>query len=164
MAPSVSGVGAAFMSLDYRFIRIKVGIISIVLYALFQNMSYLAEAIKYVFFNKISDDEITVYENRFKELRRMLPQNAVVGYVTDEELSDEDGYIISPDDIYESKAVWQHYILTQYSLAPVIVANTTENQLVVGNFKDPYIRPSISKMLLLKDFGNGVILFKRELK
>jgi hypothetical protein len=91
-------------------------------------------------------DWITFYDMRFVELRKVLPQGATVGYVTDQPLSPG-----------------QDYLLTQYALAPVVVKRGAAGQLVVGNFHDMRNAAEIARagsLVPVRDFGLGVVLFK----
>jgi len=151
------------MNPDCRFVRIKVGIASLIVYFLLANFVWLAKAPDNDFPNEIGDDRIAAYEMRFKDLKEMLPPRSVVGYVTDEELSDETFHQLPPDNSFRFRAVL-HYHLTQYALAPIIVDNTLEHELVVGNFRTPHAMPPVRGHVLLKDFGNGIMLFRRGLK
>lgn len=79
---------------------------------------------------------------RFAALKAALPQRGVVGYVG------EPGPAANGD-----------YYLTQYALVPLIVDRSIQHSLVIGNF--PNIAPSAvpDDLRLVKDFGNGVLLF-----
>jgi hypothetical protein len=60
------------------------------------------------------------FETRFDPLRKALPPRSVVGYVSDNPITD-------PSALGE-------YYLTQYTLVPAIVKASTEEALVVANF------------------------------
>lgn len=99
---------------------------------------------------KRATDSQTLYGRRFKELKKALPSHGVVGYITDE-----------IDEI-----PWNYY-QTQYALSPVIVDKTPGQELVVGNFRDSAAISEVtanSDLILLKDFGDGVVLFRKEVK
>jgi hypothetical protein len=78
---------------------------------------------------------------RFAELRRVLPRRGVIGYIG--QRGDTVG----------------HYYLAQYALAPLVVDHSLDHSIVVGNF--PGSRPAgLPKNLeLVRDFGDGVLLF-----
>jgi hypothetical protein len=114
----------------------------------------------FILFSKASEfprrhdnlDSITSYENRFTELRRILPSRGVVGYATE----------LPSDKILSDAGASAEYYITQYSLAPIILDNTKDHSLVVGNFHGPSItEPGLA---LVRDFGNGVMLFGRKEK
>jgi fermentation-respiration switch protein FrsA (DUF1100 family) len=90
-------------------------------------------------------DDVTLYEHRFDVLRPMLPRQGTVGYVTDR-----------PEAARE-------FFLTQYALAPLIVVAHARAPLVIGNFFDPDAGPAVAAahgLALLRDFGDGVALFR----
>lgn len=143
------------MKFDYAT-RVKVGIILIILFALLSSVRLLKQIPT---FNPkfMGRDEITLYERRFEGLKKMLPPHGVVGYITAKE-----GELVAAD----GESI-KEYHLTQYALSPLVVVNTIECPLVVGNFYDVSINPEIytnRNLILLKDFGDGVMLFKNEAK
>lgn len=79
---------------------------------------------------------------RFAALRQALPKRGTVGYIGPSQSS-----------------TLGYYYLTQYSLAPLVVDSSIDHPLVVGNF--PNSRPDRipPNLTLLKDFGDGVLLF-----
>jgi hypothetical protein len=95
-------------------------------------------------------DQVTIYEKRFIELKALLQNHLVVGYVSDyDDNSDEDGIA---------------YSMTQYVLAPTILVRGIKRNFIVGNFHSA--KPNIKayekeNLSLYRDFGNGVILFER---
>jgi hypothetical protein len=80
-------------------------------------------------------------DQRFAALKQDLPQRGIVGYV---------GNSDSPADYY----------LAQYALAPLVVDHSSNHSLVVGDFSvsSPAAMP-LDHLRLVKDFGNGVLLF-----
>jgi hypothetical protein len=93
-------------------------------------------------------DFVEQMEKRFGPLREVLPFDAEVGYATDE------------PELPETR-----YTATQYVLAPVIVRNTPDAQLVVGDFIDPgHARAFISRedLVVVRDLGRGAFLFERK--
>jgi hypothetical protein len=96
-------------------------------------------------------DQISRYEMRFDEVKRILPPTGVVGYVTSKNLPAEQAKF--------------HYGLTTYALSPIRVERSTRHNLVVGNFPDSESVPlihDIKGLVLIEDFGNGVALFKQK--
>lgn len=96
-------------------------------------------------------DKITLYEKRFEGLKKILPSHGVVGYISNKQAED-----------IRFDVTTAEYYLTQYALSPVIVAYSQEPQLVVGNFRDAAAAGKAvasRHFILLKDFGNGVMLF-----
>lgn len=98
----------------------------------------------------IGKDDVTIYDKRFEELRKVLPKRGLVGYVHDQ--------------TDELKTI-QAYYLTQYALAPIMVVHGVEPELVVGNFSYSSAETEKSvpdNLIPIQNFGNGVILFRKE--
>jgi hypothetical protein len=89
-----------------------------------------------------SADPATSADQRFAALRAALPPQGVVGYVG------ESG----------NPAVADYY-LAQYALTPLVVDHSSNHPLVVGNFPLSPLSPPSGNLQLVKDFGNGVLLF-----
>jgi len=91
-------------------------------------------------------------ENNYSfRVSEALPKRGIVGYISDEQESENEG----------------RYYVTQYALAPVIVNKSLEPRTFVGNFHNSPPAPELySKygLILTKDFENGVIIFKRVIK
>jgi len=91
------------------------------------------------------------FEDRFRELRKALAPHSEVGYISDNPTNDE--------------AAQAEFYLTQYTLAPTIVDASPNRPLVVANYHSP--QPDLAKLqaqhlVLLQDFGNGVLLCHNE--
>ncbi|MBI2679770.1 MAG: hypothetical protein HYX25_02040 [Candidatus Solibacter usitatus] len=89
--------------------------------------------------------KIGAQEERFAALKRELPANSVVGYVSD---------------------VSQPAVLSaaQYGLAPVLVVDNARREWVVGNFSRPLDYAEFGRarqLTLVKEFSNGVILYRK---
>ncbi len=78
-------------------------------------------------------------DQRFSALRSSLPPQGIVGYIGD------------PGNLAD-------YYLAQYALAPLVVDRSPNHPLVVGNFPSS-LHPAPHNLQLIKDFGNGVLLF-----
>jgi hypothetical protein len=97
------------------------------------------------------NDEVTAYEARFDCIRNALPKNGVIGYGTSQQIRDD------------WTTFYYHYYLTQYTLAPLVVQDSTQEPLVIGNFPDKLEMsgkvPS-SRTSLIEDCGTGVLLLR----
>jgi len=127
------------------------------------NVSIKEKAIFFVsnFFGK---DKGSKYERRFKYIKEALPQDKIIGYITD-------------------KGDYSDFFYTQYVLSPTILdyygyykigqfdewfrllykGREFKRDLVVGNFYNLANIQKITKsknLLLVKDFGDGVLLLK----
>jgi len=98
---------------------------------------------------KASIDEITLDEQRFEGLRRALPRRGVMGYASDRGGGRE--------------GVRAYYYITQYYLAPLVIAPDDKRQLVVANFSSPLAMVEFAEahgFSVTQDFGNGVALLR----
>jgi hypothetical protein len=97
-------------------------------------------------------DSVTLFEKRFDGLKKILPTHGVLGY------------IYTNDSDFNNNL---NFFLTQYTLTPLIIANSPNHELVVGNFYSPEIPSRIIKdnhLVCIRDFGNGVMLFKKQIR
>ena len=128
--------------------KIKIGIVIIVLCAFLQNMLEFGNSVRR-YLKSPRTDEVTRYEDRLADLREVLPEHGVVGYVTDQHYV-EGG---------------REYFQTQYTLAPAIIAGGKGYHLVIGNFHGTTDGKDVAKTLdlvLVREFGNSLFLFKNE--
>ena len=89
-----------------------------------------------------SDDISNRSDQRFAVLKSRLPASGVIGYIG------STGESATPD-----------YYLAQYALAPLVVDQSPNHALVVGNFSSPPAPAIPQNLHLVEDFGNGVMLF-----
>jgi hypothetical protein len=95
-------------------------------------------------------DAISVDESRFEALKRALPAHGLIGYLSD----------VNPQSSGEAD-----YYAAEYCLAPLRVSRQPDQELVVGNFRDPYSGVALAQRLKLRfvqNFGGGVMLLRRE--
>ncbi|KPJ52544.1 MAG: hypothetical protein AMS16_06275 [Planctomycetes bacterium DG_58] len=143
------------MRFDYPS-RVKIGVVLLLLVTLYGGCKVIVWGVKLGSGRPGADDRITVYERRFEELKKDLPADAVVGYVSDKTAEQPSG---------GKPFTGSDVLLTQYALAPVIVSNAVKTDLVVGNFQDPRNIASLARkegLVLVRDYGLGVALFKRK--
>ncbi|MBI3781729.1 MAG: hypothetical protein HY278_11840, partial [candidate division NC10 bacterium] len=112
------------VNFDYST-RVTIGIILLMLFVLISDVRLLKETVS-LDASSMGSDTITRYEKRFDGLKKILPPYGVVGYITDAEAED---------------ATFNDYFLAQYALSPVIVVNSPDRELVVGNFRDAGTSP-----------------------
>lgn len=87
---------------------------------------------------------------RFEALRAATPDNAVLGYFTD----------LEPGNV----AAESMFNTAQYALAPRILRKDSAHDLVLGNFTKPGDFTGMGSehgLHMERDFGNGVVLFRR---
>jgi len=102
-------------------------------------------------------DQISAYERRFDQLRRVLPSRGVVGYLGHPQLTGSS----SAEAKAASLLHFRRYLLAQYSLAPLLLIEGTDPEVVVGNFDPEAVYPAPDGFRVTGDFGDGVILFRR---
>ncbi|OPY07421.1 MAG: hypothetical protein A4E68_01811 [Syntrophaceae bacterium PtaB.Bin095] len=106
-------------------------------------------------------DPVTIHEARIDQVRGALPAGtAAVGYVT----SVDNEKIFLYERTLRDVEFLAQYMLTQYTLAPVIVHNSPDRPLVVGNCitgsPDPVILAKHA-LVPLRDFGDGLVLYSQ---
>jgi len=106
-------------------------------------------------------DSVTIHEARINQLEPFLPASGAVGYVT----TVENDQIFAKERAFQNVEYLAQYVLTQYTLAPLIVRNSPDLPLVVGNFLDGPPAPGFPAkhgLAPLRDFGDGLVLYRRE--
>ncbi len=148
-------------SVGFNYVsRVKIGIILLVLFALFSNLRLLTDWIQFDL-SFVGQDEVTLYQKRFDEVKKVLPSTGVIGFVT------SNRNMALTETSTDGGALREWY-MTQYVLAPVIVSPTPGHDLILINDKpnsdgsDPdlvttQITPGGP---VVKDFGNGVKLVR----
>lgn len=127
-------------------------ILSIVLCAM---ISYLPVFRDFLAFpDKLRDQDISRYEQRFEAAKRILPEYGVIGYRSD------------CNDITDINCLAGFY-LAQYAVSPVILDRSPGHALILGNYSsaDPTELESESNtdgMSLLMDSGNGIKLYRMD--
>jgi hypothetical protein len=88
------------------------------------------------------------YERRLQPLKELLPEHAVVGYVTDDGMS------------IEKKL--KDFYLAQYMLSPRLLVRDIHYPYVIGAYYEierPN-RTASQNLILIKDFGYGIQLYQ----
>jgi hypothetical protein len=94
---------------------------------------------------------ILMDEERFTGIRAALPPRGTIGYLSDTGARQKNA---------------RAYYLTQYFLAPVVVAPDTAHELVVANFASRSAIAALAAsqgLTVESDFANGVALLRRRL-
>lgn len=140
--------------------RRNAGLLILVCLAGYSVFSLLAQSIR-IYADLPEKDPVTIHEARIGQLKGSLPALGEVGYVT----TVENDRIFAAERAFRNVEYLAQYALTQYTLAPLIVRNSPELPLVVGNFLDGPPPPGFLEkngLVPLKDFGEGLILYRRE--
>jgi hypothetical protein len=135
--------------------RARVALLLVILYAGASTAQWVRRGAEWP--AHASQDEISAYERRFAELRAMLPDRGIVGY-----LGTPAPTGASPQEANAAALLhFRRYLLAQYTLAPILLNESTEPELVVGNFDPGAVLPPPAGLRLLRDFGDGLVLFRR---
>ena len=142
--------------------RIKAGWLLLILLTGYAVLSLLAQSIG-IYTDLPDKDPVTIHEARIAQLKGSLPASGEVGYVT----TVENEKIFAYERAMKNVEYLAQYALTQYTLAPLIVRNSPELPLVVGNFLDGPPAPGFLEkngLVPIKDFGDGLLLYRRDLR
>ncbi len=104
----------------------------------------------------INTHPISRYVKRFDPIKKFLPSHGKIGYISDDYFKEHSGE--------KDTASIQKYVLTRYSLAPLLIINNHDHKLVIGNFHEIVPLDKLKKMgfVLVKNAENGVMLFQKE--
>ena len=142
--------------------RIKAGWLLLILLTGYAVLSLLVQSIG-IYTDLPDKDPVTIHEARIAQLKGSLPASGEVGYVT----TVENEQIFAYERAMKNVEYLAQYALTQYTLAPLIVRNSPELPLVVGNFLDGPPAPGFLEkngLVPIKDFGDGLILYRRDVR
>jgi hypothetical protein len=145
----------------FRKYRIKAGGVLLIVLTGYAVLSLLVQSIR-IYADLPEKDPVTIHEARIAQLKGSLPPSGEVGYVT----TVENDRIFAAEKAFRNVEYLAQYVLTQYTLAPLIVRNSPELPLVVGNFLDGPPPPGFldkNGLVPLKDFGDGLVLYRREI-
>ena len=130
--------------------RTRVGLATIVVFALVSDGQLLAKSlVDYV--RTARPSAIDQYLTRFSGIRAALPTRGVVGYIAEAKGRE----ILHGGDYYRK------FHLAQYALAPLIMVDSPDRDLVIGNFSIGTRMSPLPGLTLVRDYGNGVMLFRR---
>ena len=150
------------MDLPYPRMRLKVGLLLLLGLTLAASLNLLYQSGK-AYPDFLKTDPVTIHERRINQIKGALPGTAAVGYVT---AVDNEKIFYYERSLFNVEFLAQ-YILTQYTLAPVIVYNSPDYPLVVGNYIDGSPDQGFLKrkaLIPVRDFGDGLILYQKEPK
>ena len=150
------------MDLPYPLMRLKVGLLLLLGLTLAASLNLLYQNGK-AYPDFLKTDPVTIHETRINQLKGALPRTAAIGYVT----AVDNEKIFYYERSLSNVEFLAQYILTQYTLAPVIVYNSPDYPLVVGNYIDGSPDADFLKknrLTPVRDFGDGLILYQKEPK
>lgn len=140
--------------------RVHAGLMLLVLVALYANMGMLNHSVRN-FPDRGRMDNVSVYEARMTRAKADLARYREVGYAT----TVDSDRIFGREKSFDDVEILAQYILAQYSLAPVVIRNSTGLQMVIGNFVDGPPDPEYLKrngLIPVKDYGDGLVLYTKE--
>lgn len=140
--------------------RVKTGWFLLIILTGYAVLSLLVQSIR-IYTDLPDKDPVTIHEARIAQLKGSLPASGEVGYVT----TVENEKIFAYERAFQNVEYLAQYVLTQYTLAPLIVRNSPKLPLVVGNFLDGPPAPGFLEkngLVPIKDFGDGLILYRRD--
>ena len=142
--------------------RIRAGTLLLLLLTGYSVLSLLVQSLG-TYKELPEKDPVTLHEERIAKLKEALPASGEVGYVT----TVENEKIFAYERAFQNVEFLAQYVATQYTLAPLIVRNSPEPALVVGNFLDGPPAPGFLEkngLVPIKDFGDGLILYRRDVR
>jgi hypothetical protein len=88
------------------------------------------------------------YERQLQPLKELLPEHAVVGYVTDEGI----------DNLTKVK----DFYLAEYMLSPRLLVRDKNHPYVIGKYHGNarHDERASQGLILIRDFGNGICLYR----
>ncbi len=134
--------------------KARYGLLLIVLFSLAVSLALPAGAVVYTNregLRPYPSDDVSLFLKRFDGITKELPADGTVGYLA------EPGLEIGERD--------KRLFLTQNALIPRLVIYSTNTHLVVGDFNpsaDGREIASKNGLIVVKDFGNGVLLLENE--
>jgi hypothetical protein len=135
--------------------RARIALVLVLLYAGASTVRWLQRAAAWP--PVAGQDEISVTERRFAKLRTTLPARGLVGYVGDPEPTGATAREANAAALLH----FRRYLLAQYFLAPVLLVENLEPAVVVGNFEVGATPPTPAGFRIVREFGDGLVLFRR---
>lgn len=135
--------------------RTRIALLLVLLYAGASTVQWLRRSAEWP--ARSGEDEISAYERRLNDVRSVLPARGVVGYLGHPEPTGA-----TPREVNAAALLhFRRYLLAQYALAPVVLIKGTAPEFVIGNFDPGAQVPTPPGSWERRDFGDGVVLFRR---
>ncbi len=87
--------------------------------------------------------DVAAFDRHVSQMRAALPHSGTIGYFTD-----------AP----AAETAQEEYYLTQYALAPLVIAKGVDRAFVVANMHNPKAPIADPRLKLLRDYGSGIKL------
>jgi len=104
--------------------------------------------------NALNQDPTTLWAERLQKIRNDLPEEGVVGYLSEMDYPGLSYDIIDSDE---------EFVMTQYMLTPLILDRGNPNyDLVIGNFvgKGPFEFEEVFGLQVVNEYGFGIYLLE----
>jgi hypothetical protein len=101
---------------------------------------------------------------KFAPLMARLPHWVKIGYITDEDLTQDHGKFVlkAHPAAIEGMIPKAEFVAIQYSLVPHVLVHQFNPEFLVGNFHHTNTKKiSINKWRVVQNLGNGVLLWKK---
>ena len=137
----------------YRRFLMGLGVVIMLVVGITSNLEFFQRTDSLIKAGEPYIDGITLWENRLKLLKADLPETGVIGYLADWDVSGQG----------ESSDLEAEYRMTQYALAPVVVARGSDYGIVVGNITVTKFDGDLEEhygLLLQHEYGNGILLLR----
>ena len=137
----------------YRRFLMGLGVVIMLVVGITSNLEFFQRTDSLIKAGEPYIDGITLWENRLKLLKADLPETGVIGYLADWDVSGQG----------ESSDLEAEYRMTQYALAPLVVARGSDYGIVVGNITVTKFDDDLEehyRLLLQHEYGNGILLLR----
>ena len=144
----------------FRLYRTRAGLILLLAVTVYANLNLLFNRVQ-LYPELKQTDPVTIHEGRIEQIKKILPPTPVLGYVT----TIENEKLFLNERSFRDVELLAQYYLTQYTLAPILVYNSPNFPLIIGNFIDGPASPEWIRekgLAPLHDFGDGLILYRKE--
>ncbi|MGO8704882.1 MAG: hypothetical protein ACLQVA_13795 [Candidatus Brocadiia bacterium] len=134
-------------------LRVRIGL-ALVLALLLLSQLVLIINLAQTLPSAMATESMARYEKRYVEARKVLPRVGVIGY-----LGEPPGSGGVTQGLYQRR-----YHTAEYILAPLVIADSLEPDLILGNFFFPHaMEKAISEhhLIVLYDFRNGVFILRK---
>lgn len=127
--------------------RVVMGLLLIIVPGLLTSWKIAAKSMEE--YSAGGQNEVMAYEQRYAEMKKVLPVVGKIGYLTD--LTDQ------PVSDAKKNA---DYCITQYVLAPVLLIRGTSPKLIIANMhQEPNFAENLS---IVNDFRGGLFLLSHK--
>jgi len=134
-------------------VRLRIGLTLVLALLLLSQLAVIIR-LKQTLPSAMAAEGMARYEKRYVEARKLLPRSGVIGY-----LGDPPGSGGVTQGLYERR-----YHSAEYILAPLVIADSIEPDLILGNFFFPHAMEKAileHHLIVLYDFRNGVFILRK---